>query len=245
MFRLPAALGVAIAAVSLSFAAPAAATTWNAVDDFSATQSTLAAGVWSYGWDSGSGFEAYTTNAECFAGLSCWQSPGPNLAYQVPTVAKNITGGLITYAGTVVHPDDVLNLHPGAMAGDWNGQPIESVLRFTAPTDGTYAFDGYFQLLDRWPTGVSILAAGSPVFVSGAATWATEAGPKSAFSGKVALAAGQYIDFRVGPNGSYGSDSTGLSLTVATVPEPASWALMIVGFGAAGMVLRRRRLATA
>jgi len=29
------------------------------------------------------------------------------------------------------------------------------------------------------------------------------------------------------------------------VPEPASWALMIVGFGAAGMVLRRRRLATA
>jgi hypothetical protein len=31
------------------------------------------------------------------------------------------------------------------------------------------------------------------------------------------------------------------NLTLASVPEPASWALMIVGFGSAGAMLRRRR----
>jgi predicted amidohydrolase YtcJ len=33
----------------------------------------------------------------------------------------------------------------------------------------------------------------------------------------------------------------GSSLSTAAIPEPASWALMIVGFGAAGAILRRRR----
>ncbi|MBI1199082.1 MAG: PEP-CTERM sorting domain-containing protein [Phenylobacterium sp.] len=32
---------------------------------------------------------------------------------------------------------------------------------------------------------------------------------------------------------------------VGAVPEPAAWSLMIAGFGAAGAVLRRRRLARA
>jgi hypothetical protein len=34
-------------------------------------------------------------------------------------------------------------------------------------------------------------------------------------------------------------------VTLATVPEPVSWALMISGFGMAGTMLRRRRAATA
>jgi hypothetical protein len=39
---------------------------------------------------------------------------------------------------------------------------------------------------------------------------------------------------------SYGANSNG-KLTVASVPEPAVWALMIGGFGLAGAALRRRR----
>ncbi|WP_337189348.1 PEPxxWA-CTERM sorting domain-containing protein [Phenylobacterium sp.] len=38
---------------------------------------------------------------------------------------------------------------------------------------------------------------------------------------------------------------TGLTLQTAVVPEPASWAVMILGFGAAGSALRRRRAALA
>ena len=36
-----------------------------------------------------------------------------------------------------------------------------------------------------------------------------------------------------------------LSLEIADVPEPGTWALMILGFGATGAALRRRKLAAA
>ena len=40
----------------------------------------------------------------------------------------------------------------------------------------------------------------------------------------------------LGPNGSYSG-----TLNVAAVPEPATWAMMLLGFGAMGLVIRRRR----
>ncbi|KND47479.1 MAG: hypothetical protein AB199_03555 [Parcubacteria bacterium C7867-004] len=43
----------------------------------------------------------------------------------------------------------------------------------------------------------------------------------------------------------YDNLSTSLAPSGGAVPEPASWALMIVGFGFAGSVVRRRRLALA
>ena len=39
------------------------------------------------------------------------------------------------------------------------------------------------------------------------------------------------------------SPGVGQVLRIAAVPEPASWAMMILGFGAIGMAARRRRLA--
>ena len=47
-----------------------------------------------------------------------------------------------------------------------------------------------------------------------------------------------------------GNDNIGividnLSLSVGPVPEPATWAMMIAGFGLAGMAARRRRPAVA
>lgn len=39
--------------------------------------------------------------------------------------------------------------------------------------------------------------------------------------------------------------SAGANFSAAAVPEPASWALMIMGFGAAGAMMRRRRLVPA
>lgn len=42
--------------------------------------------------------------------------------------------------------------------------------------------------------------------------------------------------------GKYGTNRARQSFAVAAVPEPATWAVMIVGFGMAGAMLRRRRL---
>ena len=39
----------------------------------------------------------------------------------------------------------------------------------------------------------------------------------------------------------YGDNSAGISLNIAAVPEPASWALMLAGFGLVGTLVRRRR----
>lgn len=44
-----------------------------------------------------------------------------------------------------------------------------------------------------------------------------------------------------GKSGGAGSYSGTLSFALAAVPEPASWAMMILGFGGIGGVLRRRR----
>ncbi len=65
--------------------------------------------------------------------------------------------------------------------------------------------------------------------------------------------AGGTVDLRFQFQSDYFATGRGLQLDnlvvtgtpIAGVPEPATWAIMILGFGAAGSVLRRRRLAPA
>lgn len=44
-----------------------------------------------------------------------------------------------------------------------------------------------------------------------------------------------------GTSGGDGAYSGTLAFSVSAIPEPASWAMMLLGFGAAGYALRRRR----
>jgi hypothetical protein len=61
-----------------------------------------------------------------------------------------------------------------------------------------------------------------------------------------ALSAGETLEFAEGPNssGGYSSDSTGFDVTVSSVPEPESVALLCTALAAFG-VIRRRKTAQA
>ena len=238
---------IAAAALTLAAATSASATTWDAVADFTAATNGTGGSVWSYGWNdhSAPGFQKFTQNGECITGgLACWQSNDPQ--FFVPLIAKNTTLATLNYL-TVVQPIDVLNLHPGgtndgSVAG---GADIDTILRFTAPTAGNFNFNGFFEALDTSPTGVTIFAGGHLVSISGFAAHPETTGAPTAFNFNTLLAQGGVVDFvvnRVGSPGgaSYGNDSTGLALSVS-VPEPATWGLMIMGFGGIGAMLRSNR----
>jgi hypothetical protein len=240
----------AAAAATLTFSvAPSfAATTWDVVADYAGNANT-GSSVWQYGSSQNSVFTRFTVqNTACIisSGLNCWQSTNPQ--FFVPLVAMNTTASTLFYANSVVHPNNVLNLHPGgsqngSMTG---GDDIDTVVRFTAQTGGSYSFNGFFQALDTNPTGVRIKAGGNAVNISGSALQNTlQPGAPTNFAFNSLLAQGDTVDFVVNRLNNYGNDSTGLSLSVALVPEPATWAMMIIGFGAAGSMIRRRRAVAA
>ena len=81
-------------------------------------------------------------------------------------------------------------------------------------------------LLDGWAL---IMTDGDG---DGTETWALSPG--------VTLAAGPHTLFVngdiVGTSGSFGGN-----INITAVPEPATWAMMLLGFGAVGFAMRRRR----
>jgi hypothetical protein len=73
-----------------------------------------------------------------------------------------------------------------------------------------------------------------------------DTGTSPRYQGNLSLTAGETVDFVVGNSGQFYGDSTPLhaSFTLAaSVPEPASSGLLVVGLGA--LVLRGRRRAGA
>jgi hypothetical protein len=233
----------AAAAATLTLAATPtfAATVYDAVKDFSFTDSTNVNGVWSYGFDAGSGFVPYNVVTQIVLDGYSWTS-GTWAPHGVPAVVGNEADeGPIVYA-TVTQGKDVLNVHPGgSLTSGTGGTDYDSIVRFTAPVTSTYSYAGFFRVLDKAaPNGVNVsVGGGTPTLLSGSF------GSRSDFSGLVSLSAGSTFDFRVNRAGDYSYDSTGLSASITAVPEPATWAMMIIGFGAAGSMIRRRRAVVA
>ncbi|TAJ68649.1 MAG: PEP-CTERM sorting domain-containing protein [Phenylobacterium sp.] len=149
------------------------------------------------------------------------------------SVAKAVDG---TYdpPGSSFFQAGFLNLH--ADTG------VDTVVQFVAPTAGLYSFAGSYQAHDISPTGVDIAG-----YVGTTQQFAdTFIGGSRSFGFDADLAAGQRVSFTLGAAGNYTYDSTGFALTVigadvGGVPEPATWAMMILGFFGMGAALRQRR----
>ena len=229
--------------VLLGAACAAHATTYDAVADFAP-----ASAVWSYGEGGfGAAFVAlpvYTPdNCVGAPGLACHNDDAG--AYTFPAIGKNNSGGTLTFYTNVV-PVGLLFVQslPGSQA----------VLRFTAPVSTSYVFNGHFERIDNsdgsgdgtlagvFSLGLVDVSKKIPITKSGQIV----SGDFN-YNARLFLTAGSTVDFYLDALQNTNNDGTGLSVSVASVPEPATWALAVIGFGIAGTVLRHRRsvLATA
>lgn len=102
--------------------------------------------------------------------------------------------------------------------------------------DGKLQHLGYGGIFDGPGTTMGITGASGGAWVSGT-------GEDQVYS--VALNTAGYKEFWFGNNNDSADGYRLDSITLAPVPEPASWALMIAGFGLSGAALRRRRTALA
>jgi hypothetical protein len=226
---------IALAGVAaLAVAGSTQAATYSAVGEFSS--STSNGPVWGYGTGvTGTSFAPYANFvAGCLgSGFACWQTPTP--VDLVPTVIANLTGSTQDVS-TIVFPDDVLLLHPGPVSP---AGFTDSIVQFTAPTAGKYDVSGFFETLDVDSHGVGVTIAANGDILN---SWALPGHGIQNFNELVNLAAGQTIDFGVSvDDGDFYFDSTGLSATITSVPEPGAWALILLGFSALGVAMRSRR----
>lgn len=223
-----------IAAAMLATAAmPAAAASYDAFATFDGTQG---AGNFTYGsWD-GTTFTAFTGDTGCSNKIS-----GVVCLGDLPGAFATTTGA--HQSGTVIVPGDALILHPGPDAGQ------ASAVLFTAPTTADYYVDFSAFVADTNPSGVNLILFSPTLNVSFPFATLTAGNPSFSISNYllgpgVNAPAGFQFGFAVDYDGSYYNDSTGIKLTVRTidpaVPEPASWAMMLGGFGLIGGAMRRR-----
>lgn len=225
----------AIALATGLAAAPAAAVTYDAFTSFDGTQG---AGNFFYGsYNLNTTFPAifefsntvYGDPGCAIAGSICLQSSGNS---DVPGVYKSLVASF--QFNSVNVPTDRLLVHPGNGAGE------AVYVAFSAPTTGTYTFTSLFSVQDVSPSGVDLYRftdPGNGVLLGSLSA----AGQTFSNSFTTFLGVGDTIVAIVSNgDGSYNNDSTGLNFTATTVPEPATWGLMIVGFGLVGMGMRRK-----
>ncbi len=228
--------------LALTSGVSAHATVWNASADLLANevpngpQELLSLNPtvpqWSYGYRLTLASTDLTlfSSSDHFGASDSFQGFNSNTAI----VAVNTTSSPVYWSGNAVAvPAGEIYQHPGA-ANEF------SIVRWTAPAAGTYYIDARWAKLDSAWTGStsSIVINGTTVFDQLLVNFDTAVESRA-----VALAPGDTVDFAVGANGSYFSDSTSFNATISNVPEPSS--ALLVAFGGVAMLQRWRRVAKA
>jgi hypothetical protein len=115
------------------------------------------------------------------------------------------------------------------------GQNLVTELVFTAPAAGTYSLSStFFGDQHGINVGVDVLKNNTTLFSSSV----TSFGQAVPFDTLLTLGAGDQVIFAVqqGP----GAQNTGLDAVLTAVPEPPTWATMILGFFGLGLLAYRR-----
>jgi hypothetical protein len=226
-------------AACLALAVPVQA---SVVADFAADFSSAAnpSGAWSYGYVAAPGatptLSSFVSSYGPANQVKAWSPSGTFW----PTVGLNTGATPVSFgAGNAITLGVGQGiLHPGATG-------LLANVRYTA----TFAFTG---ILDAAFSGVDAVGTSTNVYVlrNGVSLFGGNIngyGQTLAYAAPITLAAGDVVDFAVGwgSNGNYVDDSTGFraAFLTATVPEPASWAMLVAGFGLLGGVLRTSRRA--
>ncbi len=128
------------------------------------------------------------------------------------------------------------------------GKTYDAGVIFVAPTTGYYRGNAAFSLTTtNTPTGVKLSnykLSSSGVMTKLSDLLLSASKRSDSASGTIFLNAGEGMGFGINDNGtlatSTDNDSTSISYQIEAIPEPASWMLLIAGFGMTGAVLRRR-----
>jgi PEP-CTERM motif len=227
------ALAAGLAALALS-SGQALATIYDPAADFEAgwTTSSNPNGVWSYGYSStvSGPVILYTTQipGADSPNQQQWISTAVNCCVASPSVGFN--NGPAFDDGNVAASANQIILVGSVF------QNLITDLVFTAPASGQYAVTGSFIGDQRGiNVGVAVLSNGNSLFSSSV----TSFGQIVPFNTSLTLNQGDTIEFAVIQGA--GSQNTGLDVSISAVPEPSTWAMMILGFAGVGFVAYRRK----
>lgn len=229
-FAITAALLGAFASV------PSAAVTYDAFASFNGTNGN---GGFVYGYTNSVTTTAFDTSLTTLSGGCALSGPTTCLtsaAYGVLPQAS--VGGSFS---TVNVPTDAVLLHPG------DSDNLSVYASFVSGVSTTYSYSIAVQSrgMDTTSIGYTPFTSIGGVVTLGTRGVITNYLDAVSITGSTALIAGQSFGIIIDRNGNYGGDSTGVNLTLATVPEPATWGLMITGFGLVGLGMRRKAALTA
>lgn len=210
------AIGVLLIAATLSPAV--CAMTWSMEADFSTTSNPV--GVWTYGYQKplGGSLVLYNTASGDSSACAWYADNNPDkygVIWKNLTAARDYNGVYLSSGGAVMHPGP---------------SDEKATARWTAPYAATiYVSASFFGIVfggSGTTTDVSVLHNGVSLFFGqidgyggggGHATFGSS--PNQSYAAAVDVAAGDTLDFCVGyGNGSFSSDSTGVSVTITDAP---------------------------
>lgn len=246
-------LAIATTSALMWSSAQAAPTVYDAVNDFSSTSNT-ATDTWSYRTSTSLAHDGNYTllpGYGVFAGFtgSAADTSGWSTGF-VPAIGVNRSSSDQYFVGfgpgaQFTWPAGALYLHPGSST--------LAVVSWLSP--GAFSLDISFQFSDldanpSFPTGIDWTVeknSGAGTLASGSFANGGSSGSRSV--SQIVVAAGDRINFIVGPNGDYQGDSSRLSAVitatpvgpVSPVPEPGTMALWLAGLVSLIAVTGRRR----